>query len=616
MHTTPPPRDDHPDSVSVCRERLHDLRASVAAVAALRRTLDVGGEAQLCNAVARLLRSATSSAHTCVLVRSGAEVKVQAYKSRDKFALDAAQLQRDAAPALAGLTADQPACVELAGAAFALVPMSANGRRVLGALCLAVRADTYMDVGALTALAASAAAQLQRLRDAAEAKARAERLRHELHLHSAVADEGGILRTIIDNMPDHIYAKDRNGRFIVGNKAAAVGIFGVPDPQALIGKSDLDFYPIECGQRFFTDEQQIIRSGVPIVDQIEANINNEGVQRFFSTTKYPFHDEQGAIIGIVGISRDVTARINADEAARLRDRAVESSQDGIVITCCTTPGHPVVYTNPAFERITGFTLAEAQQAGIEHFIADDEERGTVSRAALIERHGERRVLRALAKDGREYWCEVRLAVIRNSSGAATHCVFTLSDVTEAQRAEQQLALLASHDPLTGLPNRRMLMERLAQAVSVSERGGMELAVAFLDLDGLKRLNDEHGHEAGDVLLKTVAERIAACIRQSDTIARLGGDEFVLLTLHRIDDPARHRPGQGVAEVLAKVQEQIALPIPVGEVEKVDVVATCSIGVCLLREPGTLPETLLKRADEAMYAAKKSGRNRIVYFGAV
>jgi diguanylate cyclase (GGDEF)-like protein/PAS domain S-box-containing protein len=606
LQTTRPPHAAGPDSASVYKDRLHDLRASVSAVAALRRTLDVSGESQLFSALGRLLRNVTSSLHTFVLARAGASYQVAAYKSRDKFSLDPARVQQDAERALAGLEAGMPDCVELGGLPCVVVPLSANGRRVLGALCLAMADDTYMDIAALTALAASGASQLQRLRDAAEAKARAERLRHELHLHSAVADEGGILRTIIDNMPDQIYAKDANGRFIVGNKAAAIGIFGVPNAEALIGKSDLDFYPIECGQRFFTDEQQIIRSGVPIVDQIEANINNDGVQRFFSTTKYPFHDEKGEIIGIVGISRDVTARINADEAVRLRDRAVESSQDGILITCCTTPGHPVVYCNPAFERITGFSLAEAQAAGIERFIVDEGEGAAPrERGALIARQGERRVIHATRKDGREYWCEVRLAVIRTSDGAATHNVFTLVDVTAAQHAEQQLTLLASHDPLTGLPNRRMLMERLGQAVSVSERGGMELAVAFLDLDGLKRLNDEHGHEAGDVLLKTVAERIAGCIRQSDTIARLGGDEFVLVTLHRADEDTRG----GVAEVLAKVQEQIGRPIQVGAVE---VKVSCSIGVSVYRHDGALPEMMLRRADEAMYVAKKSGRNRVVF----
>jgi diguanylate cyclase (GGDEF)-like protein len=134
-------------------------------------------------------------------------------------------------------------------------------------------------------------------------------------------------------------------------------------------------------------------------------------------------------------------------------------------------------------------------------------------------------------------------------------------------------------------------------------------VAFIDLDGLKRLNDEHGHEAGDELLRTVARRISACIRQSDTIARLGGDEFVLVTLHRTGQ-ANGDP-EGVAGVVRKIQERIAQPIRIGDVV---VHATCSIGVSLFGQHGNNPEALLRRADEAMYVAKKAGRNRIVFAG--
>ena len=598
-----------------CKDRLHDLRASMAAIAAMGRTLDVCSEAQLCDAIARLLRNATASPCAMVLVRVDNATEVAVCKTREGWEGDAQCARQEIVRHLPQLNADGPDCLELAGLPFVVVPMSANGRYVVGALCFAVDDDASMDIAALTALAASGAGHLMRVRGAAELQRR--QVEPESVSENAqggqpgrLGDEGGMLRTIIDNMPDHIYAKDVNGRFLVGNKAAAELIFGVPDASALIGKSDLDFYPIECGQRFFTDEQQIIRTGVPIVDQIEANVNNEGVQRFFSTTKYPFCNEQGEIIGIVGISRDITARVSADEALKLRNRAVESSQDGIVITCCTTPDSPIVYTNPAFERITGFNQQEAQRSGIERFLLEAGERTDVDRAALVAHHGERRVIDATRKDGASYWCELRLAVMRNADGTATHCVFTLTDVTHARQAEQHLTLLASHDPLTGLPNRRLLMERLAHAVSVSERGGMDLAVAFLDLDGLKRVNDELGHEAGDILLRTVAERIGGGIRQSDTFARLGGDEFVLVTLHRLDQP---ESACGVNDVLLKLQQLIAQPIVIGAAT---VQATCSIGVALFRQDGArdanLPEALLKRADAAMYVAKKSGRDRIVY----
>lgn len=140
----------------------------------------------------------------------------------------------------------------------------------------------------------------------------------------------------------------------------------------------------------------------------------------------------------------------------------------------------------------------------------------------------------------------------------------------------------------------------------SVAGQAGLALAFIDLDGLKRLNDEHGHDAGDVLLRTVAERIAACIRRSDMIARLGGDEFVLLSMH--GGGADCDP-HGVAGFLRKVRDAIGQPLAVAGIT---LAPSCSIGVSILGRHGDEAETLLKRADAAMYAAKRSGRGRIAF----
>jgi diguanylate cyclase (GGDEF)-like protein/PAS domain S-box-containing protein len=610
------------------QDHAHALRSALAAGATAARGFDLDDERQLCQAMADALHDATGAPHAVVLVRTGGLLHVAAMRGRGAERLGATRLEADARRLLGDLDAGELREVLLDGIGMAAIPLAADGREVIGVLCVAVDGDTRLDPAALAGLAATGAARLARLRAlaadvaptiaprTAPSSAPADADAHEFDAHTILpgplADEGGLLRTLIDNMPDQIYAKDCHGRFLIANKAAALMILGRPDTEALIGKSDLDFYPLECGQRFFTDEQAIIRSGLPIVDQVEENLSRDGVLRFYSTTKFPFRDESGNVGGIVGISRDITLRVGADEAARLRERAVESSQDGILITCCLSHDHPVVYTNPAFERITGFKLQDAKAAGIERFLLEQGEQDAhtaPAREALIAHHGERRVLRAVRKDGSQYWSEVRLAVIRSASGAATHHVFTVTDVTDAHRAEEALTLLASHDPLTGLPNRRMLMARLAQAAAAVDGGELQLAVAFIDLDGLKRLNDEHGHEAGDMLLRTVAQRINACIRQSDTIARLGGDEFVLVTLHRTGR-ASGEP-EGVAEVVQKIQERIAQPIQIGDVV---VHATCSIGVSVFGRHGNDPDTLLRRADEAMYVAKKTGRNRIVFAG--
>jgi diguanylate cyclase (GGDEF)-like protein/PAS domain S-box-containing protein len=582
----------------ISSSHLDDLQAALASGAALSRRLNVQGLDELCDALGTMLQDATTSLHTFVVAATAGGARLFCYRSRGAAPLGGASLQAAADSLLDGMAADATSGFVVEGLRFAAIPLSADGHEVLGALCIAMDENTRIDAAALARLAGQGAARLARLRDAPAARAA-----------GAGINETDMLRTLFDNMPDQIYAKDVNGRFILGNRAAAMSILGRPDPQALLGKSDLDFFPLECGQRFFTDEQQIIRSGVPVVDQIEENLSRAGVLRYYSTTKFPFHGKEGQVAGIIGISRDVTMRVSADEIARLRDCAVESSEDGIVITGADAENYPIVYINPAFERLTGFGLDEARRSGIERFLLEDAApaEGAADRKTLIARHGQQRVLHARRKDGSQFWSEIRLAIIRAADGAPTHHVFTVIDVTEAHRAEEELLLQAGHDALTGLPNRRMLMQKLARSMAAGPDSDAQLALAFIDLDGLKGLNDEHGHEAGDVLLRTVADRIAACIRKSDMIARLGGDEFVLLTLH----PARgaDEAADGVTEVLHKIQERIAQPLIIGETV---IHPSCSIGVSLFGLHGMEPESLLRRADEAMYAAKKSGRNRIAF----
>ncbi len=254
-------------------------------------------------------------------------------------------------PELAGLRMPEPGhgiVIERAGSFYALVALHSDVGAQQSYLC-----------GVFDATPALACDDILRLIGACGATMRGK-----------LGDERSLLRTLIDNMPDQIYVKDTQGLFILGNTAAASCI-GVADPQYLVGKSDLVLFPGECGQRFFQDEQNLMKSGKAIVDQLEENINQAGVRRWFSTTKVPLQDDAGKVIGLVGMSRDVTLRVAADEAIRLRNRAIESSLDAIVITSCLLPGNPVVYVNPAFERITGYSFDEATQGGIDRLIAHD-----------------------------------------------------------------------------------------------------------------------------------------------------------------------------------------------------------------------------------------------------
>jgi len=207
--------------------------------------------------------------------------------------------------------------------------------------------------------------------------------------------------------------------------------------------------------------------------------------------------------------------------------------------------------------------------------------------------------RIVTDDGHTRWVELTAGSIIYQGQPAS--IGTVYDITEQQRSQRRMEHKAMHDPLTGLPNRTTLMNRLDQALArPAEGGGPGLAVLFLDLDGFKAVNDTHGHDAGDRLLIAAARRIRRCVRASDTVARIGGDEFILLL------PGVDAPDQALA-LAEKVRTALALPF---EQDGVALRVSSSIGVALAPEHGTSARELCACADRAMYRAKHEGRNAV------
>lgn len=196
---------------------------------------------------------------------------------------------------------------------------------------------------------------------------------------------------------------------------------------------------------------------------------------------------------------------------------------------------------------------------------------------------------------------------------------TIRDLTERKRYEEQIHQLAYYDALTGLPNRRLFFDRLAQTLARSQRSGRHGAIIYLDLDNFKPLNDRHGHKAGDLLLQEVAYRLSACLRDEDTVARLGGDEFAVL-LAQIDDgqPDSQRDAtlQHASDVAERIRDALARPYVLtmntggASTEQVEHHCSASVGVTLFPPCEMDGEAMLRRADAAMYAAKAAGRNQI------
>jgi diguanylate cyclase (GGDEF)-like protein/PAS domain S-box-containing protein/hemerythrin-like metal-binding protein len=214
--------------------------------------------------------------------------------------------------------------------------------------------------------------------------------------------------------------------------------------------------------------------------------------------------------------------------------------------------------------------------------------------------------RYLHKDGRVLWASVQVTLVRNEQGEPEFTIGTIQDITERKQAEKMINFMAYHDRLTGLPNRALLFDRLSQAMSQAKRDGKSVALLFADLDGFKAVNDKHGHEAGDNVLKMAAQRFLACVREVDTVARFGGDEFAII-LGNLDDSQQAR---GVAE---KIVQAFAQSMALADGSECSVGA--SVGISVYPENGSAMDNLMTAADQAMYESKHIGRNSYTFYRA-
>jgi diguanylate cyclase (GGDEF)-like protein/PAS domain S-box-containing protein len=275
----------------------------------------------------------------------------------------------------------------------------------------------------------------------------------------------------------------------------------------------------------------------------------------------------------------------------------ESVTNGISISDVTDPEMPLIYVNPAFEKLTGYSLNEVSGKNCRFLQAGEHAQPGLEplRQAIHERRDVKTVLKNFRKDGTPFWNELFLSPIRDRTGNVTHYVGIQNDVTERVELEARIAHMAQHDTLTGLVNRELLMDRLTQALARAERSGRLVAVLFLDLNNLKTVNDSYGHNIGDLLIKTMGHRLAAAVRKCETAARLGGDEFVVV-LEDLQDE------QAAESIRCRIANQLHQPMwAAGE----ELHPSASIGMALYPQNGETSAELLRAADLAMYTAKNS-----------
>ena len=298
----------------------------------------------------------------------------------------------------------------------------------------------------------------------------------------------------------------------------------------------------------------------------------------------------------------------ADMAENLRVSAIAfETHEAIVITDC----HPkILRVNQAFQDITGYTAEDVVGRNPNILRAEKKSKLFYEEMwATVFREGKwSGEMLDKRKDGKIYPKWLTITAVTAPDGTLTHYVGSFFDITERKKAEEEINRLAYFDPLTGLPNRRLLLDRLQHALAASARNGRHGAIMFIDLDNFKVLNDTRGHDYGDVLLAEIARRLQSCVREGDTVARLGGDEFIVM-LEDLSSRAEQAATQA-EEVGEKIRAAISRPYLVKESE---FHSTASIGVSLFVGRENTAEALLKYADIAMYQAKGSGRDAVRFF---
>ncbi len=265
----------------------------------------------------------------------------------------------------------------------------------------------------------------------------------------------------------------------------------------------------------------------------------------------------------------------------------------------------IEFMNPAAERLLARSLAEVKQKPFSKVCQIVEQTDSVlPNSQVIAEDGQQKKTHVIRnRNGDEYSVQISGNLIYDESKRPSGVVYALNDVTEIIDIHRKVSFIASHDALTGLPNRVLLQDRLEQTIILSNREKLSFAVLFIDLDGFKRINDAMGHVSGDFLLQEVAHRLRKVIRKSDTISRWGGDEFVIL-LDNLASPS------SAANVATKIIQSLSRPIAI---KNQQVIVTPSIGISLYPEDGDQASVLLEKSDTAMYSVKKNGRNSYCFY---
>ncbi|MBK7592064.1 MAG: PAS domain S-box protein [Betaproteobacteria bacterium] len=415
------------------------------------------------------------------------------------------------------------------------------------------------------------------------------------------------LRLIMDNVPARVSYIDRDHRLRFLNRHNEEWLGA--SRRELAGRQVGDVLGEERARQLQPYLQRVLDGEVVATEALL--VQPDGEQRWEAFHYAPNRDGDGKVLGIYAVHTDIHDQKRNEEALRRANWMLSSHINNTPLAVLEWDRDSrLVRWSPQAEHIFGWRSEEVLGMAIDtNRLVHEGDREAVAQvlARLVTGDEPRAtgLTRNHRKDGSTIWCEWYHSCLHDDRGRIVSILSFVQDVSARIRAEERLQYLATRDALTGLPNRLLLHERLAQAIAKARRVGLRVGVLFIDLDRFKNVNDTLGHRVGDELLKLVTQALAETLRETDLLARLGGDEFMVI-VEDVDDP------QVLGRIAQKLLDAVSQPFMV---EDHDIYVTSSIGISVYPDDSDDPDELLKHADVAMYRSKELGRNTFQFLDA-
>lgn len=422
----------------------------------------------------------------------------------------------------------------------------------------------------------------------------------DTELHAAqqlVSTSQQKLMAIMNASPTLSSLKDTSGRYLFVNQRFEAE-FGV-SAREVLGKTDRQIFGGRMAAAFREHDLEVLRTNNSL--EVEEQVVTPQGERTLHSIRFPLFGDDDVVYSVCTQSADITDRKHAEDQLRLAARVFHNAGEGILVTDAQAR---ILTVNEAFKQVTGYSEREAigrtpamLKSGrhspefFEEMWESIEQKGWWQGEVWNRR-----------KNGELYPEWLTINCVRDAEGQVVNYVGIFSDISLVKHSQQRIEYLATHDELTGLPNRMLYMDRLDIAIKKAERTSSKIAVLFVDIDNFKLINDTMGHDVGDILIKQVADLLKVCTRAGDTVSRFGGDEFTVIL-----------EASGPEEIVAGAQRIVDTLSQPHMLQGKQVFTTASIGISLYPDDANDGQTLLKNADIAMYRAKERGKNSFQFF---